>query len=312
MKRSIIFTWAFCCFCFSALNAQDDNTSNSEEELTEEEIAYYEYFIDSIERSFDYQYGTITLEKEGKELAKLTVPEGYKYLNPTQTAYVLTDLWGNPPSDEGLGMLLPDSISPLDDEEVFTFCVEIDYSNEGHIKDEEADNLDYDELLSEMQSDAEAINEERVKQGYEPVQLVGWATSPYYDASSKKLYWAKELKFGEDATNTLNYNIRILGRSGYLNLNAIGDMNVLPVFEDDIDAILSSVNFVEGQKYSNFDPSIDKVAAYGIGGLIAGKVLAKAGFFALLLKFWKIIALGVVGAFVAIKKFFFGSNDTPA
>ena len=42
--------------------------------------------------------------------------------------------------------------------------------------------------------------------------------------------------------------------------------------------------------YSEFNPDIDTVAAYGIGGLIAGKVLAKAGVLAaglvLLKKFW--------------------------
>ena len=292
------------CLNFSALIAQDTLVSELDEP-TEEELAYYEYFLDSINQSLNYEYGTIELEKNGLKLAELVVPEGYKYLNPEQTAYILTDIWGNPPSDElGLGMLFPKDISPVSDS--FTFGVEIDYSGEGYIDDEDAASLDYDELLAEMQSDAHAINDNRVAMGYERVELVGWATPPYYDATTKKLYWAKELKFGDAEYNTLNYNIRILGRGGYINLNAIGDMDVLPIFEQDIDAVLASVDFVEGQKYANFNPDIDKVAAYGVGGLIAGKVLAKAGFFALLLKFWKFIALGFAGLFVGIKRFFFG------
>lgn len=304
MKKNTFFLWALLCLNFSALIAQDTLVSESDE-LTEEEFAYYEYFLDSVNQSLNYEYGTIELEKNGLKLAELVVPEGYKYLNPEQTAYILTDIWGNPPSDElGLGMLFPKDISPVSDS--FTFGVEIDYSGEGYIDDEDAASLDYDELLAEMQSDAHAINEKRVEMGYERVELVGWATPPYYDATTKKLYWAKELRFGDAEYNTLNYNIRILGRGGYINLNAIGDMDVLPIFEQDIDAVLASVDFVEGQKYSNFNPDIDKVAAYGVGGLIAGKVLAKAGFFALLLKFWKFIALGLAAVFVAIKRFFFG------
>jgi uncharacterized membrane-anchored protein len=57
------------------------------------------------------------------------------------------------------------------------------------------------------------------------------------------------------------------------------------------------------------------VAAYGIGGLIAGKLLAKAGFFALLLKFWKVLALAVVGGAAAVRRFFGGKgkdDDTTA
>jgi uncharacterized membrane-anchored protein len=140
--------------------------------------------------------------------------------------------------------------------------------------------------------------------------LIGWASEPYYDQANKKLHWAKELKFGESEVNTLNYNIRILGRKGYLNMNAIGDMDALPDFQRDIDKILASVEFNEGQRYSDFNPDIDEVAAIGIGGLIAGKVLAKAGFFAMLLKFWKVIAVGAVAAFSMLRKKIFGSKDT--
>jgi uncharacterized membrane-anchored protein len=53
---------------------------------------------------------------------------------------------------------------------------------------------------------------------------------------------------------------------------------------------------------------LDKVATVGIGGLIAGKVLAKAGILAklgiLLAKFWKVIVLAIVGLSVGAKRFF--------
>jgi uncharacterized membrane-anchored protein len=35
------------------------------------------------------------------------------------------------------------------------------------------------------------------------------------------MYWAKEINFGGDSENTLNYNIRVLGRKGVLLLNFI-------------------------------------------------------------------------------------------
>ena len=51
--------------------------------------------------------------------------------------------------------------------------------------------------------------------------------------------------------------------------------------------------------------SIDKVAEYGIGGLIVGGILAKTGMLAkigiFLVKGWKIIAIAVVGLIAAFK-----------
>ncbi|HPQ21874.1 MAG TPA: DUF2167 domain-containing protein [Saprospiraceae bacterium] len=85
-------------------------------------------------------------------------------------------------------------------------------------------------------------------------------------------------------------------------MNAIGDITVLPLFNKDIDKVLASVDFQNGYKYTDFNPKFDKVAAYVIGGLIAGKILAKAGIFALILKFWKILVVAVIGVFAALKK----------
>jgi uncharacterized membrane-anchored protein len=277
-------------------------TQETEEIFTEEQQKAYLQKLDSINKSFTYDYGKISLENG---LAEIDIPEGYKFLNAEQSNYVLSDLWGNPPS-EVLGLLFPKNINPIDDN--FTYAVEVTYSNDGYIDDEDAKDLDYDDLLEEMQEDTQAANPERKNLGYPEMELVGWASKPYYDAEEKKLHWAKELRFEGVEENTLNYNIRVLGRKGYLNLNAIGTIDILPEFKNDVDEILNSVHFTEGNKYADFNPEIDEVAAYGIGGLIAGKLLAKAGFFALILKFWKIIAVAVVGAFSIFKKKIFGSK----
>lgn len=273
------------------------------EELTKEQQEAYIRVLDSIENNFNYEYGKVSLQ-EG--LAEIEVPSGYKFLNAEQSKYVLTDLWGNPPS-EVLGLLFPENTSPVSNN--FTYAVEITYSDEGFINDDDAKDLDYDDLLEEMQDDTNAANPERKNLGYPEIELVGWAAKPYYDTTNKKLHWAKEIKFEGEQLNTLNYNIRVLGRKGFLTLNAIGTIDVLPTFNKDVDTILKSVHFTEGNTYADFNPDIDKVAAYGIGGLIAGKLLAKAGFFAILLKFWKFIAIGAVSLFSIFKKRIFGSKE---
>ena len=281
-------------------------TAQQETDSLTFDVEQYQKTIDSINNSFTYQHGEITLN-DG--LATLNVPNGFKFLDKEQSQRVLTDLWGNPPS-EPIGLLFPEDMTPMHDN--FTYAVEIEYSEEGYIDDEDAADLDYDDLLEEMQEDAMSGNAERTAQGYETIHLVRWASPPFYDHENKKLHWAKELKFGDYDVNTLNYNIRVLGRKGYLNLNAIGDITILDAFNADRDQIINSVEFSSGYRYADFNPDVDEVAAYGIGGLIAGKILAKAGFFALILKFWKFIAIGAVALFSGFRKKIFGGGKDEA
>ncbi len=250
--------------------------------------------------------GTVTI---GTGLANFQIPKGFKFLNAKQSAYVMHDLWGNPPS-ESLGMIFPEDAS-----EVYpaTWAIEISYDDEGHVKDDDAKDIKYDELLTTMRESIKEDNPERKKQGYPTYELTGWASPPYYDADEKKLHWAKRLLFEGDSLETLNYNIRILGRKGVLVLNAIGSMENLDEIKSQVKPILANVNFTDGNRYADFDSKTDKIAAYGIVGLIAGGVLAKTGLFAklglILLKFGKLIFLGAAGLFGGIVKWFKGRQD---
>ena len=296
MKKLTILAFLLTIsFAFSQTDTTETNI-----ELDE---AAYQQILDSINNSYTFQKGSIPL---GNDLATLHVPEGFKFLNAEQSQQVLTDLWGNP-SSETMGMLFPEDISVVGDN--FTYAIEITYSEEGYIEDDDADDIDYDDLMEDMQESAIEENKERTKLGYPTAEIVGWAAEPFYDQSSKKLHWAKEIKFEGMEMNTLNYNIRVLGRKGYLNLNAISDMDKLPLVQTNIDRVISSAEFNPGNRYSDFNPDLDEVAAYGIGGLIAGKVLAKVGFFAAILKFWKVIAIGIVAAFGTLRKRIFGSKN---
>jgi uncharacterized membrane-anchored protein len=103
----------------------------------------------------------------------------------------------------------------------------------------------------------------------------------------------------------LNYDVRVLGRKGVLSLNAIASMSELPLVQQNIDKVLSMAEFTDGNRYADYSSSNgDKIAAYTIGGLVAGKILTKIGFLALILKFWKLVVAGFVGISYAIKKFF--------
>ena len=66
--------------------------------------------------------------------------------------------------------------------------------------------------------------------------------------------------------------------------------------------VMEMAQFEQGARYSDYVPGVDKVAAYGIGGLIAGKLLAKAGILAgALLLFKKLGVFIVIGVGAALR-----------
>ncbi|KAF2327337.1 DUF2167 domain-containing protein [Flavobacterium daemonense] len=287
MKKTVLFIFLWL-ISISKINAQADTLTA---------------FYDKIEKSFNYESGKIKLS-EGD--GTLNVPKGFKFLNGEQTQKVLTKLWGNPEDKAILGSLVPDGkgVTHAD-----SWMFVISYQGDGYVKDDDAGEIDYDDLLKTMKEDVATANEERKKGGYPEVQLIGWASKPYYDNNLKVLHWAKELQFGQDKNHTLNYDLRVLGRKGMYNISAVAGINQLAEVKRSIPEIIQSVEFNDGHKYLDFDADTDTVAAWTIGGLVAGKVLAKVGFFAILAKFAKVIVVGIVAAFAAVKKFLFGSKD---
>ncbi len=258
-------------------------------------------FADSVEKAMKYETGTIELNNK---VAKLNVPASFKFINAEQSKYVLTELWGNPPRTDILGMLFPKDGGPLTDD---SYAFVITYDELGYVKDDDADKINYDDLLKQMQSEEAEENKGRKGRGYGGIHMVGWAAKPFYDKNSKVLHWAKNLQFEGNDENTLNYEVRILGRKGVLSLNAVATMSQLDSVKKDIDKVLAIPAFNDGLAYKDFDSNTDNVAAWTIGGLVAGKVLVKAGLWALIVKFlaasWKFILIGLIAAWAGIRKF---------
>ena len=275
----------FAAFVFLLVYGTGNFVIASEGKMTAEEF----------EAQLNYRQGIIELPG-GK--ATLNVPQSFRYLDPDDASKILEVAWGNPPGAKTLGMLFPSDTSPLSRD---GWGVVIQYDHDGHVSDSDAQEIDYSELLVNMQEDTRQASEQRVQQGYGAIDLVGWAEPPSYNASTHKMYWAKELKFGNAEENTLNYNIRVLGREGVLVLNAVAGMSQLGQIKREMDDVLTFSNFNDGHRYEDFNASTDKVATYGLAALVGGAVAAKTGFLAKLIallvagKKFVIIALVVIG-----------------
>jgi uncharacterized membrane-anchored protein len=268
--RSILLTVVLGLFAALLLRADDASPKLSEDQMA------------AIAAGLKWQTGTIDL-KNG--LAKITLTDNFRFLDHENAEKVLHDLWGNPPDDSELGMIFPADKGPLDHG---TWGIMISYEAGGYVKDDDADKINYTDLLKQMQTAVHEQNEARAKEGYPTMELIGWAAPPRYDKATHKLYWAKELNVGGYSQNTLNYNIRILGRRGVLVLNAIAPMRDFVEIDGKIPEVLPMVDFEQGNTYADFDPKIDKIAEYGLATLVAGGALgaaAKLGLFGVILKY---------------------------
>ncbi|WP_264777335.1 DUF2167 domain-containing protein [Deinococcus aetherius] len=245
-----------------------------------------------------YRTGNITL-LGGK--ATVRTGQALRYLGAEGARTVLVDLWGNPPeaASDVLGMIVPASVAP---DAPNSWGVVITQSEDGHVTDDDARGIDYDELLRNMQRETRDRNAGREAAGYGSAELVGWADTPRYDGEAHKLYWAKELAFREKGgaevgEHTLNYAVRVLGRDRVLELNAVAGMSQLGQVKADMGDVLRQVSFNPGSRYEDFQPGTDRVAGYGVAALIGGVAAKKVGLLGLAAVFLKKAWVLVLAAF---------------
>jgi uncharacterized membrane-anchored protein len=250
------------------------------------------------ESHLTWKTGTISLVN-GK--VQLALPEGYRFLGPDDAEKVLVQ-WGNPKGDPPLGMLIPRGSGLWDDT---SLAILVEYNDDGHVSDDDAAKTDFGQLLAQMKDATRQGSAERVKQGLAAMTLVGWAEAPHYDRSSRKLYWAKELEFDGSSVHTLNYDVRVLGREGALELSAIASIAQLEPARVEMQKVLGFADFTKENLYTDYKEGSDKAAGYGIAGVVAGGLALKAiggkGFIAILLAAKKLILAGLVAAAAFLK-----------
>lgn len=262
--------------------AQPAPSPQSEEQAKAEMEAKFK----ALERDLHPQTGAVAIPAAH---ATLQLGNGYYYLPADEAKRVLTEAWGNPPDQvsDVLGMVFPAGKTFHDQ----GWGAVIAYEDTGHVSDKDAASQDYDKVLSDMQSTEEEANKAARDQGYAGAHLVGWAQSPTYDAARRTLIWARNIKFDGSEGNTLNYDVRTLGRTGVLSLNMVDSMDNLAAVRTAAAGLGSTVKFDSGSAYGDFNPSTDKLADYGLAGLVAAgaglAVAKKVGLLGIILLFLK-------------------------
>lgn len=241
--------------------------------------------------------------------AVLHLGENYYFLPAEQARAILVDAWGNPPqaASDVLGIVFPAGKTFVDN----TWGAVITFQDSGYVSDDDAEATDYNEILAQIHEAEPSVNAQRTAQGYPAQHLVGWAQPPVYDRATHSVVWAQNIQITGDTDNSLNYDIRLLGRRGVLSLNMVTVMSQLAETRAAAQSFAASAEFESGSRYADYQ-SGDRVAEYGVGGLVAAgvgvAVAKKAGFLAVLLIFLKkfgiFIVAGIALAFGALRKLF--------
>jgi uncharacterized membrane-anchored protein len=230
--------------------------------------------------------GDVAIPEAG---AMLHLGDDYYYLPAAEAKRVIVEAWGNPPesADGVLGLVFPAGTTFMDD----TWGAVISFDPVGYVTDDDAQSEDYGALLKQIQESEEELNAQRKEGGYPAQHLVGWAQQPVYDAKTHSVIWAQNIAFQGNEENTLNYDVRLLGRRGVLSLNMITGMSKLDETRAAAAKFAGSATFNPGARYADYRPGADKKAEFGVAGLVAAGVgvaaAKKLGLIGLVLAFGK-------------------------
>jgi uncharacterized membrane-anchored protein len=203
----------------------------------------------------------------GKNIATMDMPGGYRFVEE-KYAKELLQANGDPP-DGVLGLIFPETQERGNEE----FAVICRFEDAGHVRDDDADQINSSELLQQYKDGTKEQNDERKEHGVPPIYVGNWAEKPRYNKQLHHLVWAIEVKdqdSPEAPVAVINYNTRVLGRNGYLSMNLVTSPNQLENNKQKIGALLADTHFVKGNSYQDYKPGVDKDAGFGLAGLVLG------------------------------------------
>ncbi len=180
------------------------------------------------------------------------------------------------------------------------------FNPSGYVK--EGEKIDADALLKTLKEGDGPSNEERKRLGLGELHTEGWYVPPHYDEKTKRLEWGLKLRSNDGVT--LNYTIRLLGRTGVMSATLVSSPETLDADVASFRKVLAGFDYNDGERYSEFRAG-DHVAEFGLAALITGGaavIATKKGFWAaaalFLAKMWKLVAIGAVAIGAGIKSLF--------
>ncbi|HPZ87582.1 MAG TPA: DUF2167 domain-containing protein [Flavihumibacter sp.] len=262
MRTLLITGLAVLCMYSAAANPEHSSPTEEENSL----IASLNKQLDSIDKKLIFKKGHVSLADGHIEL---TVPEGFLFIDAEQARFILEEGWGNMPDMDVAGMLVRKGFRATNLENDHSFV--ISYGAFGHVDDNKNTELDHDALLSVLQHNMERSNEMRTEAGYNTLQVTGWVMVPYYDNFKKALYWASRVKVNGSDEEILNYNLRLLGNTGVIKINAVATMDQLSAIKNALPAIIAQTKFAKGDTYADYREGTHAKSDWLLTDMVAGE-----------------------------------------
>jgi uncharacterized membrane-anchored protein len=207
------------------------------------------------------------------------LPEGLDYI-PEPEAGLLLQASGQAADPSLLGLIQPHRHG--------LWLITLHYDPIGYFAHgADAPDWPHRELLKELQRTAVARNHARSDTLHNSatststsnqflMSLVDdeWLQAPVLDTKNHRVAWGIALhgvtSESETPKDIAAYAIHLLGRQGVISLRLIGPRATHTFDKERLHALLSTMRFLPGQRYEDFDPQHDAIATVSLNALITG------------------------------------------
>jgi uncharacterized membrane-anchored protein len=221
---------------------------------------------------------------------------------------------------EGHTRFQPDALVMKIDGPMTNSYVMYTYMDMGYVKtDDWNEYINANDILSEIKKNTAETNKVRAE-GYPAVYVDDWIEQPHLDRQNAIVYWAIK-GHSEAGSAFVNAKALKLGRKGITDIVWVGAPEQFQDASRSLQPALEAYRYGSGDRYADFQPGVDTVAAVGVGAIAykmltgsnkKGAAAVGAGILAIVAalakKLWLLIVLPFVFAWKAIKRIFTGNS----
>jgi uncharacterized membrane-anchored protein len=224
------------------------------------------------------------------------VMQGYLSLNPEDTTRLMDKMRN--PGITNTWLYAPNGLERW-------FAI-VHFDETGHVSDDE--KINPETILERLKENTAASNQQRRARGWPELHIVGWQVEPHYEPDTKRLSWATLTE--SNGEQGVNYTTKILSRTGAATVVLVTTPANLDQSVAELKTQLDRFAFNSDQTYAEFR-SGDKVAEYGLTGLIVGGAAAAAvktgawkWVLGILAAGWKFVVAAGVAMLAGVKSLF--------
>jgi uncharacterized membrane-anchored protein len=197
-----------------------------------------------------------------KGQASFDLPKDYLFVPDRSARVLLTEIDGARPSAEIMGLIFPNR------EELGYILFE--YYPVGYVSDSNFKNTDLAQALTQMKNRIEAQNPQRRESRNPEIEVLDWLEKPNYVKQTNCITWSV-LMGGNGIGSGVNYNAALLGRKGYFHALLVTNADSFKARRPEIEALLSTFEFQQGSRYSDFDSATDNVVDRNLDALLTAQ-----------------------------------------